>query len=70
MTDYVYESKDMKLCGTCSYWDGVRKLDGANNLYVETNGNGRCANPHSFAKNTQIMKNSSCQEFEVWCRLK
>ena len=57
-------------CGRCSWWEGERKIDGANNLWLE-NSNARCANPRAYGgSHPATSMHTSCPEFELWNRLR
>jgi hypothetical protein len=68
-------SFDMRLtsgsvCGRCSWWEGSRQLDGANNLCLE-NKEGRCGNQRAYGGAYPVLSMyQSCPEFELWNRLR
>ncbi len=58
-------------CGRCSWWEGNRTIDGANNLVIESL-EGHCSNSNATSGmarcNTQFIW--ECPAFEVWNRLR
>lgn len=66
--DMRIESGDK--CGRCSWWEGSRMIDGANNLCLE-NRDGRCSNPQSWGGGKpQTSMHQGCSNFELWNRLR
>lgn len=57
-------------CGRCSWWEGAREIDAANNLRLE-NKDGRCGNPRAYGGGHPMLSmHGSCSEFELWNRLR
>jgi hypothetical protein len=58
-------------CGRCSWWGGVRELDGTKNLNIlsrEALCENRNATPGMANMNTEFI--CECPAFEVWNRLR
>lgn len=69
-------SKNMKVCGCCDYWEGLRKIDSIYNpqqFIIEGKGAeevGICSNRQSSNWNMKKQVVMTCPKFELMARLR
>lgn len=59
-------SCDQKVCASCRYWLGQRKVDFTASFFEAVDDKGPCAAPHGGFRGAEMYEGSSCWDWEAF----
>ena len=59
-------SCDQKVCTSCRFWCGKRKIDFMANFFEAEDNRGECAGPRGSFRGVKTGEGSSCSEWETF----
>ena len=62
----MYYSKTAKVCATCAYWGGARRVVSNGNSAEPTNSSAKCQHPAGPGRNCTCSGGNKCPCWEMW----